>query len=70
MLKCSVAILLMFLSLTTNASAEHLVKLIHFGWDNPTIATLPQMLEKFGESPFDGISVTATAHDQVFTVSA
>jgi hypothetical protein len=70
MLKCSVAILLMFLSLTTNASAERMVKLIHFGWDNPTIASLPQMLEKFGASPFDGISVTATAHDRVFTVNA
>jgi hypothetical protein len=70
MLKCIAAILLMFLNLTTNASAESLVKLIHFGWDNPTIATLPKMLEKFGASPFDGISVIATAHDQVFTVKA
>lgn len=70
MLKCIAAILLMFLNLTTNASAESLVKLIHFGWNNPTIATLPNMLEKFGVSPFDGISVIATAHDQVFTVKA
>jgi hypothetical protein len=69
MLKCIAAILLIFVNLTTNANAERKVKLIHFGWDNPTIATLPQMLKKFEASPFDGISVTATAHDQVFTVN-
>ena len=41
-----------------NASAKRKVRLVHFGWDNPTIVSFSQTLEKLGASPLDGILMT------------
>jgi hypothetical protein len=45
-------------------------KLIHFGWDNPTIETLPVVVPKLDASVFDGLSITSTGHDHVFSTVA
>jgi hypothetical protein len=47
--------------------AKDHAKLIHYGWDNPTISTLPDALKKLAASPFDGLSVAVPGLDQIFT---
>jgi hypothetical protein len=45
-------------------------KLVHFGWDNPTIESLPAILEKLETSVFDGLSISSPGHDHVFSSQA
>lgn len=45
-------------------------KLIHYGWDNPAVSQLPAVIPKFKTSVFDGISVRATAFENVFAATA
>jgi hypothetical protein len=60
----ALAIIAVFLASTAHAKTR--AKLIHYGWDNPTIANLPQALTKLAYSPFDGISVAAPGIDEIF----
>jgi hypothetical protein len=56
-------VLLCFFSAAQAANAP----LIYYGWDNPSIAKLPDVLPKLAKSPFDGMAVTATEHTELFT---
>jgi hypothetical protein len=44
--------------------------LIHYGWDNPTVSQLPQVLPKLKTSVFDGISVAADQYTEIFRATA
>jgi hypothetical protein len=57
-----------FVACPLSVSAEHSVQLIHYGWDNPTISILPQVAPKLAVSPFDGLTVSATKHHEVFSI--
>jgi hypothetical protein len=45
-------------------------KLIHFGWDNPTIENLPAVLPKLEASVFDGLSIVSPGHSNIFSSQA
>jgi hypothetical protein len=45
-------------------------KLIHYGWDNPYISELPQVVPKFKKSLFDGISIGADNYIEIFRATA
>jgi hypothetical protein len=51
---------------TADAYAQGRAKLIHYGWDNPSLSTLLEALKKLAASPFDGFSVEVPGLDQVF----
>jgi hypothetical protein len=55
--------------LVSTGDAKSATKLIHYGWDNPKISSLPMMLDKFAKSPFDGISIKADHTTEIFTAS-
>jgi hypothetical protein len=63
----AVLIAFMISALATIAQAAG-AKLIHYGWDNPKIWQLPDVIPKFVKSPFDGMSVNPTAFNTVFTI--
>lgn len=42
-------------------------KLIHYGWDNPDITSLPVVLPKLKDSVFDGLAANSKGHDQIFS---
>jgi hypothetical protein len=67
MLKFGFTVLLLFAIHAISGIAKADPKLIHFGWDYPTIESLPKILEKFEASPFDSLSAISKAHDQIFT---
>jgi hypothetical protein len=53
--------------LSSTADAKTHTRLIHYGWENPTISALPDMLDKFEKSPFDGFSVNASHATDIFS---
>jgi hypothetical protein len=61
---CIVLLLLCFARASQAANAP----LIYYGWDNPSISKLSDVLPKLANSPFDGMAVTATEHAALFTV--
>lgn len=50
----------------TALAADGEVKLIHYGWENPTISKLPGIVEKLAQSPFDGLAAKASQHNEIF----
>jgi hypothetical protein len=45
-------------------------RLIHFGWDNPKMWNLPNVMGRFRTSVFDGMSVQATEYSEIFRSTA
>ena len=48
------------------AMAKEPVKLIHYGWENPAVSKLPDIIAKLAQSPFDGLSAKASLHNGIF----
>ena len=46
--------------------AKEPVKLIHYGWENPAVSKLPDIIAKLAQSPFDGLSAKASLHNGIF----
>jgi hypothetical protein len=65
-MRCAVICIWIFTLLAGAATAAPRAKLIHYGWDNPRISELPQVLPKFKTSVFDGISVGAGGYNEIF----
>jgi hypothetical protein len=49
-----------------SAAAQKPVTLIHYGWENPAISKLPDIVEKLAQSPFDGLAAKASGHNEIF----
>ena len=55
---------------TQSAAADGRVKLVHYGWENPAISKLPDIIAKLAQSPFDGLAAKASAHNEIFQSAA
>jgi chitinase len=60
---CLLALLLLMIPQAAAAKP----KLIHYGWDNQRVENLTGLADKLKASPFDGVTVSATAGTQLFT---
>ena len=64
----ALAALLFILTCASHAldARKEPVKLVHYGWENPAISKLPEIIAKLAQSPFDGLAAKASAHNEIF----
>jgi hypothetical protein len=69
-MKLFAVLILIFVGMILPAPANQKTRLIHYGWENPNINSIAEVLPKLVASPFDGLTAQASADQHIFKTKA